>query len=399
MAGLVIDPKKCTLCGLCVKQCPFWAMSVADGKIEISAACRMCRMCLRNCPNQAIAEENDQPEPSVNKADWHDILVYVEHSDGKIHPVTLELIGKAQQLAAVIHQRVLCLMIGTRLEAAAESLLDYGVNEVDLYEDEQLRYFRADNYTEVFADCIERRHPAVVLVGATVSGRSLAPRVAARFRTGLTADCTVLEMRENTDLVQIRPAFGGNIMAQILNTNHRPQFATVRYKVMDPAVKQPRCGQVVRCELEPERLHSKIQFLKIEPKEQEVSISDAEILIAVGRGIRDEKTLAQIERLAVLLKAQMACSRPLVESGRYDVTRQIGLSGRTVKPKLILTLGISGAIQFTAGMKGAEKIIAVNTDPEAPIFDLAHVALIGDASLIVENMLKEMEDSRVCSVN
>ena len=399
MSGLVIDPKKCTRCGLCITQCPFNAMAMVDGQVQINAACKMRRMCLRNCPSQAISEQVDAPQPQIDKSQWHDILVYVEHSDGRIHPVTLELIGKAHELARVIGQQVNCLMIGDHIEQAADSLLDYGVANVYLYEDERLKYFRADNYTEVFEDCIQRSHPAVVLVGATVSGRSLAPRTAARFRTGLTADCTVLEMRENTDLVQIRPAFGGNIMAQILNTNHRPQFATVRYKVMDPAVKQARIGKVVCCPIDPTRLDSKIEWLKIENKEQEVSISDAEVLVAVGRGVKDEKTLALIETLARKLHAQMACSRPVVESGRYDVRRQIGLSGRTVKPKLILTFGISGAIQFTAGMKGAEKIIAVNTDPQAPIFDLAHVAVVGDAGQIAENMLKEMEGEIVCSAN
>lgn len=399
MSGLVIDPKKCTRCGLCIQQCPFNAMAMVEGQVQINAACKMCRMCLRNCPNQAISEQTDAPQPQIDKSQWHDILVYVEHSDGRIHPVTLELIGKAQELAQVIGQQVNCLMIGDQIEAAADSLLDYGVANVYLYEDPRLKYFRADNYTEVFEDCIQRSHPTVVLVGATVSGRSLAPRTAARFRTGLTADCTVLEMRENTDLVQIRPAFGGNIMAQILNTNHRPQFATVRYKVMDAAQKQARIGQVVSCSIDSAKLDSKIEWLKIEKKEQEVSISDAEILVAVGRGVKDEKTLALIETLAQRLHAQMACSRPFVESGRYDVKKQIGLSGRTVKPKLILTFGISGAIQFTAGMKGAEKIIAVNTDPQAPIFDLAHVAVVGDAGLIAENMLKEMEGEAVCSAN
>ena len=399
MSGLVIDPKKCTRCGLCITQCPFNAMAMVDGQVQINAACKMCRMCLRNCPSQAISEQVDAPQPQIDKSQWHYILVYVEHSYGRIHPVTLELIGKAHELARVIGQQVNCLMIGDHIEQAADSLLDYGVANVYLYEDERLKYFRADNYTEVFEDCIQRSHPAVVLVGATVSGRSLAPRTAARFRTGLTADCTVLEMRENTDLVQIRPAFGGNIMAQILNTNHRPQFATVRYKVMDPAVKQARIGKVVSCPIDPAKLDSKIEWLKIENKEQEVSISDAEVLVAVGRGVKDEKTLALIEALAQKLHAQMACSRPVVESGRYDVRRQIGLSGRTVKPKLILTFGISGAIQFTAGMKGAEKIIAVNTDPQAPIFDLAHVAVVGDAGQIAENMLKEMEGEIVCSAN
>lgn len=390
MAGLVIDEKKCVLCRLCAKQCPFQAMQIINGKVEINAACKMCRLCLKNCPKQAIFEQKDDVTV-LDKSEWKDILVYVEHTDGKIHPVTIELIGKALELAKVIHQKVRCLMIGSEIVEAADSLLDYGVHSVEVYDNPQLRYFRSDNYTEVFEDCILHLKPTVVLVGATVSGRSLAPRVAARFQTGLTADCTVLEMRENTDLVQIRPAFGGNIMAQILNTNHRPQFATVRYKVMDPAMKQDRVGEIHLCSIEDKRLCSKIGICKVEPKVQQKNISDADVLIAIGRGVKDEKTIQLLEKLAQILHGEIACSRPLVESGRYSVDRQIGLSGRTVKPKLIMTFGISGAIQFTAGMKGAEKIIAVNLDENAPIFELAHVAVVADVSEFVQKMIEEVE--------
>lgn len=390
MAGLVIDTKKCTLCGICAAQCPFSAMSLTDSTVEINAACKMCRLCIKNCPQHAISEEQ-QIEPEIDKSLWHDILVYVEHQEGKIHPVTIELIGEALKLASVIHQKVVCLMVGEHIEQAAQQVLDYGVEAVDVYDHPQLHYFRADVYSEVFEDCIRRRKPTVVLVGATVSGRSLAPRTAVRFRTGLTADCTKLEMRENTDLVQIRPAFGGNIMAQILNTNHRPQFATVRYKVMEMAKKQPRQGEVVLCDTSHLQLTSSIKILEVLQKEEEINISDAEILVVVGRGIKEEKTIVLIEKLAHLLKAQMACTRPIVEAGRYSVQSQIGLSGRTVKPKLILTFGVSGAIQFTAGMKNSETIIAINSDQDAPIFELAHVAVIADATEVVETMLKELE--------
>lgn len=178
MSGLVIDPKKCTRCGLCITQCPFNAMAMVDGQVQINAACKMCRMCLRNCPSQAISEQVDAPQPQIDKSQWHDILVYVEHSDGRIHPVTLELIGKAHELARVIGQQVNCLMIGDHIEQAADSLLDYGVANVYLYEDARLQYFRADNYTEVFEDCIQRSHPAVVLSARRSAGRSLAPRTA-----------------------------------------------------------------------------------------------------------------------------------------------------------------------------------------------------------------------------
>ena len=257
----------------------------------------------------------------------------------------------------------------------------------------ELKDFRIEPYTAAFEDFVNKVKPSSLLVGATTIGRSLAPRVAARFRTGLTADCTMLEMKENTDLVQIRPAFGGNIMAQILCPNTRPQMSTVRYKVMNaPEKKCDAKGKITICEIDKAKLASNIEVLKVTEKEVEENISDAEVIIAVGRALKSEKDMAMIQELADLLGAQVAGTRPTIEAGWIDAKKQIGLSGRTVKPKLIIALGISGAVQFTAGMNSSERIFAVNKDENASIFNVAHYGIVGDIYEIVPQLIENIKN-------
>ena len=394
MAQLVINHDTCIQCGLCVAQCPFAAMSMVDGKVEINAACKMCRICVKNCPVNAIHIEEEQ-KAEVDKSQWQDILVYIEHDHEMIHPISYELIGKALELARPVHMKVATLMAGKNIKKLAEELLYSGVDRVYLYEDDSLEIFRVDSYANVFEDCIHRMKPSVCLVGATTTGRSLAPRVAVRFQTGLTADCTSLEMRENTDLIQIRPAFGGNIMAQIINTRCRPQFATVRYKVMNASerLRKPQ-GKIIECEVSDEIKKSDIEILKVEKKAKVSSIEEAEILVVAGSAIKDEKGMEMIREFASLLNASVAVTRPMVEKGLGHVNQQIGLSGRTVKPKLIITCGVSGAIQFTAGMKDSEMIIAINKDPHAPIFDLAHYAVVDDIYTLIPKLIAKIKEGK-----
>ncbi len=234
-----------------------------------------------------------------------------------------------------------------------------------------------------------------MLVGATTVGRSLAPRVAARFRTGLTADCTILDMKENSDLVQIRPAFGGNIMAQIVNPNHRPQLATVRYKVMDAPCRSDEISGKINVEyMDKNKFKSGIDVLKVTKKEVEVGISDADVIVAVGRGVKSEKDMDMIKELADLLGAQVAVTRPLVEAGWADAKLQIGLSGRTVKPKLIITCGISGAVQFAAGMNNSDVIVSINNDPKASIFNVAHYGIIGDLYEVIPKLIEDIKNDQ-----
>ncbi|ACA44034.1 electron transfer flavoprotein subunit alpha [Clostridium botulinum] len=400
MGKLVVNEEKLTpsIIGELVKICPFGALGENSGKIEISAACKMCKLCVKKGP-AGVMEFVEEEKSHIDKSIWKGIAVYVDHVDGDIHPVTYELIGKARELANKINHPVYAVFIGHDIKEKAEEILHYGVDEVFVYDNEKLKDFRIEPYTKAMEDFISKDKPSTLLVGATTIGRSLAPRVAARFRTGLTADCTILDIKENTDLVQIRPAFGGNIMAQIINPNNRPQLATVRYKVMDaPERSEEKSGKVTLCSIDKSQLDSQIKVLKVTKKQVEESISDADIIIAVGRGLKKEKDLDMINELAELIGAQIATTRPLIEAGWTDAKRQIGLSGRTVKPKLIITCGISGAVQFTAGMNNAECIVAINKDPKASIFNVAHYGIIGDIYEVIPTLINNIKEGKRLTV-
>ncbi|SHI76051.1 electron transfer flavoprotein subunit alpha/FixB family protein [Clostridium intestinale] len=395
MAKLVVHNEKIDNKGEAIKLCPFGAMDIVNDNIEINASCKMCRLCVRKGPEGAFEYVEGEKKPSVDKSLWKGVGVYVDHVEGDIHPVTLELIGKARELAAKVNQEVYCVFVGHDIEDKAEELLHYGVDKVYVYDSEKLKEFRIEPYTAAFEDFINKVKPTAILVGATTVGRSLAPRIAARFRTGLTADCTVLDIKENTDLVQIRPAFGGNIMAQIITPNSRPQLATVRYKVMlAPERSEDVNGQIIRCTIEDEKLASNIEVLEVFKKEAETGISDAEVLVVAGRGVKTEKDLAMIEELAKLLGGEVAVTRPLIESGWADAKRQVGLSGRTVRPKLIITLGVSGAVQFTAGMNKSDVIFSINKDEKAPIFQVAHYGIVGDMYEIIPQLIENIKLSK-----
>ncbi|VTR81646.1 electron-transfer flavoprotein alpha-subunit [Clostridium perfringens] len=286
--------------------------------------------------------------------------------------------------------------MGNGIKDKAGELLHYGVDEVIVYDYKELENFRIEPYTAVFYDFINKIKPCSILVGATTLGRSLAPRVAARCRTGLTADCTILDIKENTDLVQIRPAFGGNIMAQIVTPNSRPQMATVRYKVMSAPERNEECtGEIKYFEIENDKLKSDIEVKEIKQKPKEHSISDAEVIVVAGRGVKSEKDLELIKELADLLGGELAVTRPLIENGWADANRQVGLSGRTVRPKLIITCGVSGAIQFVAGMNNADYIFAINKEEKAPIFKVAHYGIVGDIYEIVPKLIEKIKGEGV----
>ena len=378
------------------KICPFGAIGYADGKLDISAACKMCKMCVRKGPAGVVTfVEDAEPAPTVDKSLWRGICVYADHDGEEIHRVTYELIGKAKELAKVTGHPVYALLIGKGAEKSAHKLLCYGVDRIYVYEDESLEDYRIEPYTGAFCDFIEKVKPSSILVGATNLGRQLAPRVAARCRAGLTADCTVLEMKENTDLVQIRPAFGGNIMAQIVSPNTRPQFCTVRYKVFnEPKPSDTESGEILKMEIDPAALQSRIEILGKTEKPKDIDISEADVIVAVGRGAQGEAQRAMAKELADALGGVLACTRPLVEANIMDAKHQIGLSGRTVKPKFILTLGISGAVQFAAGMKSSDCIVAVNSDKNAPIFDVAHYGVVGDLNEILPMLLAKVKEAQ-----
>lgn len=392
MRQLNIHTGLCDGCGVCADACPFQAIEITGEKARVNAACRMCGVCVKACPKGAVTLDETE-EKTVDKSQWKDIFVFMEQVNGKIHPCVYELIGEALKLAAPVGFDVCAVAAGGKgTRENAEKLLKYGVKKVFVYEDDGLADFKVDSYTTVMEDIIREYRPSVVLIGATSEGRSLAPRISARFHTGLTADCTSLEMRENTDLVQIRPAFGGNIMAQILIQNHRPQFATVRYKVMDRAKKvENPDGQIIMRAVTEVMRRSGIEILETKIPEKREGIEDAEALVVAGRGVKNKNDLAMLKELADVLGGRLAFTRPMVEAGFASASEQIGLSGRTVKPKLIITCGVSGAVQFTSAMNQAECIVAINQDPDAPIFKTAHYCIVDDLYQAVPALIGQLK--------
>lgn len=377
--------------------CPFGAIEVREGRAGITAGCRMCMLCVKKGPAGVFTlvetESGEAGTPDLEA--WRGIAVYIDQVEGEVHPVSFELIGKAREMAAKAGEPVYALLPGSGLDRAAKEVLRYGVDGLYLYDQPELAHFRIEPYTAALEDFINEVKPAVVLVGGTAVGRSLAPRAAARFRTGLTADCTVLDIGVKAALDQIRPAFGGNIMAHIHTPKHRPQFATVRYKIFsapEPGADTTGEGEIFRRTLPAARCASGIRVLDVKPKERQAGIEEAEVIIVAGRGLKKREDMRMIEELAELLDAEVAATRSLIEAGWVDPRRQIGLSGRTVKPKLIITCGVSGAIQFVAGMNSAERIVAINTDREAPIMKVAHLALQGDIYEILPELTAKIRN-------
>lgn len=395
--GLVIHNEKIdsSTAAKLVDICPFKALAYENEKLSVNAACKACKLCVKKGPAGAITWEDEEKKETIDKSLWRGVCVFCEISDEKIHPVTLELLGKARELADSISHPVYGILIGSNIEKYAQELTHYGADKIYTYDDPAFAEFRISPYTAAFYDFIERIKPSSILVGATNMGRSLAPRVAARCSAGLTADCTVLKMKENTDLVQIRPAFGGNIMAQIVTPNARPQFCTVRYKIFKaPCRSEESCGEIVKMDVADNMKKSDTQILSTTEKPREIDISDADVIVACGRGFSKESDLEMARELSELLGGQLAGTRPLVEAGWLSPKRQIGLSGRTVKPKIIICLGISGSVQFAAGMKGSDLIVAVNKAADASIFDICHVGLVGDIYEIVPQLIEKIKGGK-----
>lgn len=325
---------------------------------------------------------------------WSGILVYVECYNGKIRPVSLELIGKARTLAALSGEKVYAVAVGEQSGQVRTALEGYLLEHVFLYE--ALDEYTPVLYEQIMTDCIARLRPSVVLIGGTHEGRALAPRLAVAFRTGLTADCTSLDIDESGNLIQTRPAFGGNVMASILTARQRPQFATVRPGVMEsiPRTEDRRTAFYIR------KWQGKDPFVDIERvtgQLQRGGITSQEILVAAGRGIKKKEDLEMLRDLARLLGGELACSRALVEKGWMDPSRQIGLSGSTVSPKWLITCGVSGTVQFMAGMKTAKNIIAINNDPGAGIFGIAHYPVCADLYEVVPELIRSLGKEKMTS--
>lgn len=402
MNALLYDRAKCDLCGKCMDVCPFGALSIDGDSLTVHPECRLCQQCVKACPKNAITLSKKKSVLEVETKEalssYRGIMVFAEYDGERIHPVAFELLGKGRELAGKVGQSVTCTVIGNNVRRCADELLKYGAHHVLVYDHPYLTEFLPDVYTDVMEDAVKRQKPGTILIGATPLGRSLAPRLAARLRTGLTADCTILDMKPDGSLVQTRPAFGGNVMATIVTPYKRPQMATVRHKVMSPA-EMVDCpdGHVTAVNMELSGLVGiissrlgKEQVVTSRATSRGQSIADADVIVAAGRGLRSPDDIPMLENLAARLGGVVGCTRPLVEKGWFPPSAQIGLSGRTVRPRLFVACGISGAIQHVAGMSESSVIIAINVDKNAPIFDVAHYGIVGDLYQMVPAFLNAL---------
>lgn len=392
---LIIETEKCTACGICESSCAFGAISVQGECAVVNDSCTLCGACVDNCPEQALRIEIAEKRIQADLDAYTGIMVFAECRHGKVAPVSYELLGIGRKLADKRGVRLSAVLPGGAVAAYAADLIAAGADTVFLAEHPVLEQFHEDVYARILEQVIREQKPEVVLAGATAIGRSVIPYVATALDAGLTADCTHLDIRdEDGMLLQTRPAFGGNIMATIECPLTRPQMATVRPKVMAPALPDPsRKGEVVRIEVPQDQAQSKIEVLEtVVNTSDQVNIQEVETLVAGGRGLDSAKGFELIRELAAELGGAVAASRAAVDSGWIPYPHQVGQTGKTVSPKLYVACGISGAVQHAVGMQSAEIVVAINRDKNAPIFDIATYGVVGDLYEVVPKLIKRLQE-------
>ncbi|HAT72785.1 MAG TPA: electron transfer flavoprotein subunit alpha [Elusimicrobia bacterium] len=394
MASIRILLDKCTGCTLCVKACPFGAIHMADRKAVIDMAkCTLCGACAAACRFSAI-ELKKAGGPKKDLSAYKDVWVFCEQKKGVIQSISFELLGEGRKLADKLGVKLCAVLLGSGMGDAAGKLGERGADKVYLVDHPSLNSYQDDPYTEVLVKLAEEYRPEVILCGATTIGRSLVSRVAIKIDAGLTADCTELDidLKERL-LLQTRPAFGGNIMATIITPNHRPQMATVRHKVMNEAPLQSgRLAEIISKAYPGEIFASRTRLLNIvEEIGATVNISEADAIVAGGRGMGGKENFSMLEELARVLGGAVGASRSAVDADWIPYSHQVGQTGKTVVPKLYIACGISGQIQHLIGMQSSKIIVAINKDPDAPIFKVATYGIVGDAGEIVPALTREFQ--------
>ena len=390
--AVLINKEECIGCGACEPSCPFGAIIMEDGKAVITEACTQCGACIDVCPVSAISREETVQAVAMDKSQYKDVWVYIEVSGDKARNVGLELIGAGRRLADELGQKLAGVIIGSGVEGIAKEVFAAGADQVYLAEGPELAQYSTDGYTAVFVDMIKTYKPSVILLGATNDGRDLGPRVACRVGTGLTADCTDLSIEQETGLVVwTRPAFGGNIMANILCPEHRPQMGTVRPSVFKrPVPDYSKTGEIIRVKSAAKAEDIRTKLLEvIAMSTGTCNLEEAEIIVSGGRGMGKPENFALVEELAKVLGASVGASRAAVDAGWKPHMHQVGQTGKTVGPKIYIACGISGAIQHLAGMSSSDIIIAINKDPDAPIFHMADYGVVGDVAEVLPLLTEE----------
>lgn len=391
-----INKDLCNGCEDCLDSCPYDAIVIdAGGKAEINEYCQLCMACLPACPEGAIYEtQPEAPAGAVDKDEYRGVWVFAEQRGGQVARVVLELLGAGRGLADTLGVELSAVLLGSS-EDEARKLIKWGADRVYFSDDPAYRDFNDEPWARALTELALAHKPEVVLAGATPIGRSFVPRVAAGLRTGMTADCTSLEIdAETRDLLQVRPAFGGNIMATILTPNHRPQIATVRPRVMKPLdFDDGRTGEVIRIEGAPAATRTKVIETVRDEGGPGVNLQEAEVIVAGGRGLQSEKGFEMLNELALLLGGTLGASRAAVDEGWVPYSHQVGQTGKTVCPKIYIACGISGAVQHLVGMQSSDIIIAINKNPEAPIFKAATYGIVGDVFEVVPVLIRKLKES------
>ena len=381
--------EKCNGCGLCVKSCLFDAIEIIAQKAKIKDNCNFCGACVDACPKKAILLEKKEvikKDLSAYKGVW----IFAENRDGNLAKVSFELLGEGRKLATSLGENLSAVLFGEQTENNCQELLKRGADTVYVMDDPFLKHFQDDPYVELLTYLVNKYKPEILLIPATSQGRSFAPRVAARLQTGLTADCTGLEIEEKTKLLeQTRPTFGGNLMATIICENDRPQMSTIRPKIFEEAEVQSPKGKIINIPLPQNSSKSRINLMEIlKNKEENIDLADSDIIVSGGRGLGEAKNFSLISDLAKALGGVVGASRAAVDADWIPYAHQVGQSGKTVRPRLYIACGISGAVQHLAGMQTSDVIVAINKDPDAPIFKVANYGIVGDLFEVIPALIK-----------
>jgi len=391
--GIEIIQEKCVGCRLCLKSCPYDALEMINSIAVIKDNCILCGACVDSCKFEAIILRKHE-DVSISEDAFKDVWVFAEQKKGVIQSVAYELLGEGKKLAQKRRQNLAAVLLGDKIKKEAKKLIERGADKVYVIESPVLKDYQAQIYANVLTKLIRDYKPEIVLTGATSIGRSLIPRVAVELKTGLTADCTGLDIDEEKGmLLQTRPAFGGNIMATIICPHRRPQMATVRHKVMKEAeVDTKHKGEIIEINPQDFSLKSDTKLIDIiEELEETVNLTEADIIVSGGRGVGSGDNFKIIEELAKSIGAAVGASRAAVDSGFKPYSHQVGQTGKTVCPKIYFACGISGQIQHLVGMQSSDIIVAINKDPDAPIFKVATYGIVGDLFKVIPALIKRFQ--------
>lgn len=412
VAEIISD--KCIACQICIGECPVGAISQTDdGVAHIDPeVCVGCGKCAEVCPVEAVEFERKGRKKisakvrggaAIKGVSYEGVAVFIEVSEGSAVNVSWELMEKARELASKRNTYVIGFLLGYQVESIIPEAISYGCDNIHVVDHPDLETYLSRTYGKTLADLCKDIRPEIFLIGATHLGRDLAGAVATRLGTGLTADCTGLDIEEETGLLLMtRPTFGGNIMATIFCENRRPQMSTVRPRVMRmPQKDNTRKGEVIRHDLSPTGmpLAEVVSFEPMAETTEGIDITEAPVLVVAGKGACDLESFPMLLELADLLGGTMACSRPVVEAGLMPYERQVGQTGKTVAPKLYIAVGVSGAIQHLVAIQGAERIVAINKNENAPIFQVADVGIVGDYMKVVPVLIKQLKEKMTSKEN